>query len=141
MCEAILGNQSLYEDIDSYGVSNSYSSLYPLTDGASPDDSFSDIPYEKGYQFLYYLTTFIGGDMMEQFIQSYILKYQEQSVNYTQLNATWVDFINENIDNETEKNYILDTVNWTLWVREAGYPPVHFNFSNPDQQAADDLAI
>ena len=68
MCEAILGNQSLYDDINNYGVSNSYSSLYPILDGASPDDSFSNVPYEKGYQFLVYLESFIGPDMMESFI-------------------------------------------------------------------------
>jgi len=42
LCEAILGNASLYTDINNYGVSNSFSSMNPdLTNGASPDDSFS----------------------------------------------------------------------------------------------------
>lgn len=49
LCEAILGNASLYTDIDNYGVTNSYSSLYPVLNGASPDDSFSNVPYEKGF--------------------------------------------------------------------------------------------
>jgi leukotriene-A4 hydrolase len=48
-CEAILGNSSLYNDINNYGVDNSYSSLYPVLDGHSPDDSFSQLPYEKGF--------------------------------------------------------------------------------------------
>lgn len=29
--------------------------------GIDPDDSFSSIPYEKGYAFLYYLETKVGG--------------------------------------------------------------------------------
>lgn len=68
MCEAILGNDSLVTDINNYGVDNSYSSLYPVLNGHSPDDSFSNVPYEKGYQFLVYMESFIGGDLMEKFI-------------------------------------------------------------------------
>lgn len=47
--EAILGNASLWDDISNYGVTNSYSSLYPVLNGHSPDDSFSNVPYEKGF--------------------------------------------------------------------------------------------
>lgn len=75
MCEAILGNSTLYVDINNYGVTNSYSSLYPVLNGHSPDDSFSNVPYEKGYQFLYYLQTFIGPDLMQTFLRTYINTY------------------------------------------------------------------
>lgn len=46
------------------------------------------------------MESFIGGDLMEKFIQTYIYKYPESSVNVTQLNGTWVDFINDNIADE-----------------------------------------
>ena len=46
----------MWADMKSYGFDNSYSSLLPNhNDGTDPDDSFSEIPYEKGFQFLYYL--------------------------------------------------------------------------------------
>lgn len=33
-----------------FGLNHSYSSLYPiLGNGSSPDDSFSEVPYEKGF--------------------------------------------------------------------------------------------
>jgi len=45
-----LGNTSLWNDIYGYGISNSYSSLFPdLSDGANADDSSSEVPYEKGF--------------------------------------------------------------------------------------------
>lgn len=47
--EAFLGNVSLFIDIETFGETNSYSSLYPVLNGASPDDSFSNVPYEKGF--------------------------------------------------------------------------------------------
>lgn len=53
--EAFVGNISSYKDMMNYGMSNKYSSLYPDVKGALPDDSFSEIPYEKGFQLLYYI--------------------------------------------------------------------------------------
>lgn len=60
---AILGNADLQDAIKSYG-DNSFASLYPVHNGKSPDESFSEIPYEKGYQFLYYLQGLLGRDEM-----------------------------------------------------------------------------
>lgn len=38
--EAFLGNASMYSDMLNYGLDSSYSSLYPITDGKNPDDSY-----------------------------------------------------------------------------------------------------
>lgn len=75
MIEAQLGNVSLWVDIMKYGVDHSYSSLYPVLNGDTPDDSFSKLPYEKGYQFLTYLETLIGVDDFQNFVRTYIKKY------------------------------------------------------------------
>lgn len=53
--EAQLGNVSLWDDMNSFGLANNFSSLYPILTDSSPDDSFSEVPYEKGFQFLTYL--------------------------------------------------------------------------------------
>ncbi len=54
--EMQLGNDSLWTAINGFGVSNNFSSLYPvLSPDISPDDSFSSVPYEKGFQFLAYI--------------------------------------------------------------------------------------
>ena len=75
--EAILGNASLYDDMAGYGFSDTYSSLYPVLNGHSPDDSFSEVPYEKGFQFLSYLeslaTTYSSTNQtFRYFLQYYI---------------------------------------------------------------------
>ena len=57
--EAQLGNVSLWVDIMSYGVNNTYSSLYPVLNGDNPDRSYSQLPYEKGFQFLTYLESLL----------------------------------------------------------------------------------
>lgn len=38
---ALIGNQSLYDDIINFGVDSSYSSLYPDLTDVNPDDSYS----------------------------------------------------------------------------------------------------
>lgn len=75
---AYLGNVSMVNAMLGYGLDSNYSSLHPEigTDymtSLPPDDSFSTIPYEKGFQFLFYLETLLGDDMMEELIRTHIL--------------------------------------------------------------------
>ena len=46
---ALLGNTSMYQDMENFGLTNTYSSLHPVLRGDNPDNSFSEIPYEKGF--------------------------------------------------------------------------------------------
>jgi len=45
----------MYGDMLEYGLNNTYASLYPVVGDDKPDNSFSEIPYEKGFQLLYYI--------------------------------------------------------------------------------------
>lgn len=36
--------------------------------GKDPDDAFSSVPYEKGFNFLFYLENLIGKDKFDKFI-------------------------------------------------------------------------
>lgn len=59
---ATLGNQTLAIDCASptYADNPSYTSIHPVLKGGNPDASFTTVPYEKGYQFLYYINSTIG---------------------------------------------------------------------------------
>lgn len=35
--------------MEEYGLDSNFSSLHPDTTGVNPDESFSEIPYEKGF--------------------------------------------------------------------------------------------
>lgn len=61
---AYIGNLSATSDMISFGMTNNYSSLYPQPERNVPDDSFSTIPYEKGFQLLWYIESLIGKDYM-----------------------------------------------------------------------------
>lgn len=49
LVNAYLGNISMYSDMVNYGLNNSYAGLYPEIGTDAPDNSFSEIPYEKGF--------------------------------------------------------------------------------------------
>jgi leukotriene-A4 hydrolase len=43
------GNNSMYQAMLNYGITNKFTSLTPRTGIQNPDDAFSTIPYEKGF--------------------------------------------------------------------------------------------
>ena len=47
--EALLGNSSLSVAVEDFGPNNTYASLYPVLDGDNPDNSYSTVPYDKGF--------------------------------------------------------------------------------------------
>lgn len=50
------GYLSLVDTIHQIGETHNFTALVPdLSGGVDPDDSFSKVPYEKGFYFLYYL--------------------------------------------------------------------------------------
>ena len=50
------GYLSLVDSIHQIGDTHNFTALVPdLSGGVDPDDSFSKVPYEKGFYFLYYL--------------------------------------------------------------------------------------
>ena len=77
---ALLGNTTLYGDILNFGETDSFSSLHPVLRGRNPDSSFSEVPYEKGFQLLYYMESLIGRDQMKAFLNFYIKEHSLTSI-------------------------------------------------------------
>jgi leukotriene-A4 hydrolase len=48
--------------------------VWPLSGGQDPDEAFSSVPYEKGFNLLHYLETLVGGVVFGAFAQAYINK-------------------------------------------------------------------
>ena len=97
LIEAQLGNVSLWGDMESFGLTNNFSSLYPILTDASPDDSFSEVPYEKGFQFLTFLESlFKSNDDFEDLIRVYINSHSQQSVTYIDFKNTLILWVNAN---------------------------------------------
>lgn len=130
----------MYTDMKNYGLDNVYSSLHPTMKGDSPDSSFSEVPYEKGFQLLTYLESFVGADLFQIFLRSYILKYSQTSIIADDLRRSWEDFVQDNFD-APNTNRILGSINWDAWLYTPGLPPTNtLDFSTPASNEAAALA-
>lgn len=118
---SIVGNDSYLDDMKSYGFNDSYSSLHPALTGRNPDDAFSTVPYEKGFQFLVYLESLVGPLGFQSFLRSYIDKFAKGSPVYEEVAEFFTAFVVENLENSTE---ILSQVDWKAWIWQPGMPPV-----------------
>lgn len=66
--------------------------------GDNPDNSFSEVPYEKGFQLLTYLNSLIGDMQMQNFLQYYLQQNFLTSIQTIDFRNTWEKFIEENYD-------------------------------------------
>ncbi|CAK68007.1 unnamed protein product (macronuclear) [Paramecium tetraurelia] len=135
---AIIGNTSMYQDMLGYGLESNFSSLHPDTTGLNPDDSFSEIPYEKGYQFLNYLESIVGEQDFKMMLRAYLAQYKYQSIDQQEFQNFLLRYLQEQgVDDYSTKRYkILE--NWNRWVYSPGLPPVFVDFStNKLTQALD----
>lgn len=115
---ALIGWNDLQNSIDSMSNPDRFSTLVQcLNDGTDPDEAFSSVPYEKGFNFLFYLENLVGGkDAFDPFIKHYFSKYAKQSLDTFQFLDTLFEFY-------ADKRAVLDTVDWERWLFTPGMPP------------------
>lgn len=96
---AYLGNISMYGDMLGYGLNSTYASLYPVIEDDKPDNSFSEIPYEKGFQLLYYMETqLLNEDDFKEMLQAWITTTSQTSQVYTAFQAHFEDYVENKYD-------------------------------------------
>ncbi|AOA62009.1 Leucyl aminopeptidase (leukotriene A4 hydrolase) with epoxide hydrolase activity [Komagataella phaffii GS115] len=116
---AIIGWSDLEYSIKSMGqTAQRYSTLIQdLKDGSDPDDAFSTVPYEKGFNLLFHLEQVLGGtSVFDPFIPYYFSKYKYKSLDSYQFLDTLYEFF-------SDKHEILDKVDWETWLYKFGLPP------------------
>lgn len=139
LVNAYLGNISMYGDMVEYGLDNSYASLHPEIGTDKPDNSFSEIPYEKGFQILFYLETLMGADHVQALIQKHIQTHSQQSVIYEDFIMVFDDYLEENFSvDDAEK--IKNAMDWETWVKAPGLPPVTLDFKTKELVESQHLA-
>ena len=77
---SFVGNNSMVTDMRNFGFNHTYSSLSPNVHNDNPDNAFSTVPYEKGYQLLTYIESLSGVDNFSEFMKVYLTKYAYQSI-------------------------------------------------------------
>ena len=135
--DALVLYNTMADDILIFGESNSFSSLRPNLLGRNADDAYSELPYEKGFGFLYYLEGLVNSrknllkidDLFKIILREYFSYFSRMSIKYEDFRDFFIEKI-KNYFNEETAEEILNKINWVQWIEEPGFPPVKNDFSN-----------
>ena len=131
--DAMLLYNEMCNDILKFGESKSFTSLRPYLVGRHADDAFSEIPYEKGFNFLYYLESIVNPlskiDLFRKILRQYFTKYKYKSIKYEDFKDFFIQMIKEELSEEDSKK-VLDQIDWDTWIYAPGFPPKKNNFTN-----------
>ncbi|KAG7715169.1 hypothetical protein KL933_003106 [Ogataea haglerorum] len=116
---SIIGWTDLENSIAAMGsAASKYSKLVlSLKHGDDPDDSFSTVPYEKGFNLLFHIEQTLGSkEAFDPFIKHYFKKFKYKSLDTYQFLDTLYEFY-------SDKKDLLDTIDWETWLYAPGLPP------------------
>eukprot|EP00474_Spongospora_subterranea_P009862 CRZ10320.1 hypothetical protein [Spongospora subterranea] len=119
--QAIGGWNHLKEDVNHFGATSPLTKLCPDLKGIDPDDAFSSVPYEKGFNFLFYLENLFGRNAFESFLKKFIESHKFHTVTTSQFQQD----VQENFASEPVK---LSEIDWEAWLYSPGMPPVEPKF-------------
>ena len=137
--DALMENIGLKEAILRYGVDHNFTSLSPdFSKLENPDDAFSTIPYEKGFQFMTFLENLIGEENMRTFLRLFMRKFSFKSVTSEDFEKTFKEFVKEKLGKKGDE--LLKKVNWDEWLRKPGFPPVPLGFQVREYEQCVSLA-
>ena len=130
--DAMVVYSELSADIIDFGESKSFTSLRPYLMGRHPDDCFNKIPYEKGFNFLYYLENLVNResdyDIFRKILRAYFDNFKYQSIKYEDFKNFFIEKVKEELPTKSE--IILEQIDWVKWIEAPGFPPVKNDFSN-----------
>ncbi|EGC29991.1 leukotriene A4 hydrolase [Dictyostelium purpureum] len=135
--EAMNGLKHLHDDVEQFKKIDQepLTALKPNLDGIDPDDAFSSVPYEKGFNLLCYLQSLVGVADFEAWLKSYIAKFSYQSIIADQMKDYFIDYFTER-----GKADAISVVDWDSWFNKPGMPINQVLFVSEKAQVAKDLA-
>nr|GMC55804.1 leukotriene A-4 hydrolase homolog [Ipomoea batatas] len=108
-----IGWRGLVEDMERFKDNLEFTKLKTNQAGVDPDDVYSSVPYEKGFQFLWRIERQVGRPAFDEFLKKYIATFKFQSID----TDMFLDFLKANIPG------IGDEVDLKLWTEGTGIPP------------------
>ncbi|KAI8972126.1 peptidase family M1-domain-containing protein [Pilobolus umbonatus] len=136
---AIIGWKALKESVNLFGESHPATSLkQDLSSGIDPDDYFSSIPYEKGFNLLYHIEKTVGIELFEPYMKAHVLKFSSKSITTDDWKAHLYEYMEQHGGQETVEK--LNTIDFDEWIYGTGMPPVDPHFDTTLADACFDLA-
>jgi leukotriene-A4 hydrolase len=135
---AQIGLGDLQKSVDRFGADHPFTCLCPRLQGVDPDDAFSSVPYEKGFNFLTYLeANILGEETMNKYLRAHCVKYAHSVVNSDGWKEFFLDWCRHEAKIPEEK---LASIDWETWFHKPGMPPVKNVFDQSLIKGSQELA-
>merc|ERR1712000_446417 len=118
---AILGWKALEDAIEQFRDIPEYTKLIIKHDNVDPEDVYSQVAYEKGFHFVYYLERVVGREHFDKFIPHYFEKWSGKSLDSWEFGDTFLDFFNNYGNAEIKK--AVAQIDWEDRYYATGMPP------------------
>ncbi len=128
---SLLGLQDLKSSIDDMGEKNPLTCLKLNMKDMDPEESMTDIAYEKGKGLLRFLEDRKGRPVLDEFLRLYFDHFKFKS-NTTE---GFQKFLSEHLINQDDK--IMDTIK--QWIYEPGFPPYTSPYSRQKFQEVEKM--
>lgn len=108
-----LGWSGLKEEMERFKDRPEFTKLKTNQAGVDPDEVYSQVPYEKGFHFLWRIEAEVGRPAFDEFLKKYISQFRFTSIS----TETFIAFLKENFLGIEQK------IDLDVWVYEPGIPP------------------
>jgi leukotriene-A4 hydrolase len=107
-----IGWRGLTDEMERFKDNLECTKLWNKQEGVDPDDVYSQVPYEKGFQFVLRIERQIGRTAFDEFLKKYIATFKFKSIDTN----TFLEFLKANIPG------IEKEINLQLWTEGVGIP-------------------
>jgi len=105
----------------------------PKLEGVDPDDAFSTVPYEKGFNFIYYLQTVAGGPAaFDPWFKSYIDNFAGKTLTSFEFKDFYLAHFADKVD--------TTVIDWDNWFYSPGLVEWEHKWDDTLRDAATSLA-
>eukprot|EP00871_Galdieria_phlegrea_P000097 jgi/Galph1/1088/GphlegSOOS_G5758.1 len=131
--ETYLGRIALHQALESFGKDHKFTRLISdLSDGSDPNEVFTPVVYEKGFNLLLKLEHEVGEEKFLLFIRSFFERFQFQSITTADFITYFTEYLNVTLDGL--EGLTFDEFDWDKWLYSCGgppeYPPVDLSLVN-----------
>jgi len=110
--DAIGGWKDLKDSVDE--MPEKYTKLIPDLGDGDPDDAFSSIPYEKGFNLLYSLERLVGKDKFGEFTKAYFQEFKFGVITSEKFRDFFESYFKGDVD--------VSSFDWETWLHKPGMP-------------------
>ncbi|WP_188049901.1 hydrolase/aminopeptidase [Flavobacterium sp. GP15] len=112
----VLTRKVLDDSMLEFGITNPDTRLKVDLAGRNPDDGISEIPYEKGYNFLKVIEQAVGREKFDIFIRNYFDAHAFKSIT----TEDFIAYLNENLIKNDK--VLADKIKAEDWIYKPGIP-------------------